>query len=82
MPETQRIYGERPDLVLCDSADAALQAADILVVITEWKQFRSPDFAKLASALADAVVFDGRNLYAPDAVSYTHLDVYKRQPIR
>jgi UDPglucose 6-dehydrogenase len=76
MPETQRIYGERPDLVLCDSADAALQAADILVVITEWKQFRSPDFAKLASALADAVVFDGRNLYAPDEVEAAGVAYY------
>ena len=76
MPETQRIYGERPDLVLCDSADSALQAADALVVITEWKQFRSPDFAKLASALADAVVFDGRNLYAPDEVEAAGVAYY------
>ena len=46
----------------------ALQGADALVVVTEWKQFRSPDFARLRAALADAVVFDGRNLYEPQAM--------------
>ena len=76
MPETRRIYGERADLALCDSADAALQGADALVVITEWKQFRSPDFAKLATILADAVVFDGRNLYSPDEVEAAGLAYY------
>ncbi|MBE2211625.1 MAG: UDP-glucose/GDP-mannose dehydrogenase family protein [Xanthomonadaceae bacterium] len=63
--EAQRIFGERDDLRLCDSADAALAGADALVVVTEWKQFRSPDFARLSRVLADAVVFDGRNLYEP-----------------
>ena len=76
MPETRRIYGERADLVLCDFAEAALHGADALVVITEWKQFRSPDFAKLATRLADAVVFDGRNLYAPDEVETAGLAYY------
>ncbi|HQE06763.1 MULTISPECIES: UDP-glucose/GDP-mannose dehydrogenase family protein [Thermomonas] len=76
MPETRRIYGERVDLVLCDFAEAALHGADALVVITEWKQFRSPDFAKLATRLADAVVFDGRNLYAPDEVETAGLAYY------
>jgi UDPglucose 6-dehydrogenase len=63
--EAQRIFGERADLTLCEHAPDALQGADALVVVTEWKQFRSPDFAKLRIALKDAVVFDGRNLYDP-----------------
>ncbi|SIQ86829.1 UDP-glucose dehydrogenase family protein [Solilutibacter tolerans] len=63
--ESRRIFGERSDLVLCDSADAALEGADALAVVTEWKQFRSPDFAMLKRKLSDAVVFDGRNLYEP-----------------
>ena len=63
--EARRIFGERDDLVLCESAEDALAGADALAVVTEWKQFRSPDFARLRGALADAVVFDGRNLYEP-----------------
>ena len=63
--EAHRIFGEREDLVLCDSGEAALEGADALVVVTEWKQFRSPDFVRLKKGLGDAVVFDGRNLYEP-----------------
>jgi len=63
--EARRIFGERDDLTLCEHAADALAGADALVVVTEWKQFRSPDFAKLKSVLKDAVVFDGRNLYDP-----------------
>ena len=65
MDETARIYGEREDLVLCKDGSQALDGADALVVVTEWKQFRSPDFDKLKVRLADAVIFDGRNLYEP-----------------
>ena len=63
--EARRVFGERADLVLCGSAQEALEGADALVVVTEWKQFRSPDFANLRASLADGVVFDGRNLYQP-----------------
>ncbi|MEO5622212.1 MAG: UDP-glucose/GDP-mannose dehydrogenase family protein [Dokdonella sp.] len=76
MQEAQRIFGEREDLVLCGSATSALQGADALVVVTEWKQFRSPDFARLTSALGDAVVFDGRNLYEPADVEAAGLAYY------
>ena len=64
--EARRIFGERGDLLLCESAEAALEGADALAVVTEWKQFRSPDFSAVREALTDAVVFDGRNLYDPD----------------
>ena len=74
--ETQRIFGERDDLVLCDSANAALVDADALVVVTEWKQFRSPDFARLRATLADAVLFDGRNIYHPDEVEAAGIAYY------
>ncbi|HVI60191.1 MAG TPA: UDP-glucose/GDP-mannose dehydrogenase family protein [Luteimonas sp.] len=76
MDETRRIFGERDDLVLCRGAPDALQGADALVVVTEWKQFRSPDFAALKDALADAVVFDGRNLYEPADVEAAGLAYY------
>jgi len=74
--EARRIFGERDDLVLCESASAAVQGADALVVVTEWKQFRSPDFARLQAALGDAVVFDGRNLYQPAEVEAAGLAYY------
>ncbi len=74
--EAQRIFGQRDDLVLCEHAPEALQGADALVVITEWKQFRSPDFARLKAALKDAVVFDGRNLYDPAEVEAAGVAYY------
>ena len=72
--EAQRIYGDRADLVLCKQADEALTGADALAIVTEWREFRSPDFAKLKATLRDAAIFDGRNLYDPR--------VLKRQGIR
>jgi UDPglucose 6-dehydrogenase len=74
--EAKRIFGEREDLVLCDSALAALDGADALAVVTEWKQFRSPDFERMAATLSDRVVFDGRNLYTPSEVEEAGLAYY------
>jgi UDPglucose 6-dehydrogenase len=76
MPETRRIFGERDDLVLCDSAAEAIDGADALFVVTEWKQFRSPDFGKLEATLVDAVVFDGRNMYEPADAESSGLAYY------
>ncbi len=63
--EVRRIYGERDDLVLCDSQYAALDGADALAVVTEWKAFRSPDLARIGKALKEKVIFDGRNIFDP-----------------
>jgi UDPglucose 6-dehydrogenase len=63
--EARRIYGERDDLVLCETPEEALTGADALAILTEWKVFRSPDFEKIKSLLADPVIFDGRNIYDP-----------------
>ena len=76
MQEARRIFGERGDLMFCESAHDALEGADALVVVTEWKQFRSPDFARIAAALGDDVVFDGRNLYQPDEIEAAGLAYY------
>lgn len=76
LAETRRIYGEREHLVLCGSAADAVEGADALAVVTEWKQFRSPDFAMLKEALADAVLFDGRNLYEPVEVEAAGIAYY------
>jgi UDPglucose 6-dehydrogenase len=65
MEECARIYGSRDDLTLCKSADQTLEGADALAIVTEWRQFRSPDFDLIKSALSSPVIFDGRNLYDP-----------------
>jgi UDPglucose 6-dehydrogenase len=67
--EALRIYGERPDLVLCKNAYDAADGADALAIATEWQEFRSPDFDRLREILKTPVIFDGRNLYDPGMVS-------------
>ncbi|HST45516.1 MAG TPA: UDP-glucose/GDP-mannose dehydrogenase family protein [Luteimonas sp.] len=74
--EAARVFGPRDDLVLCASAWDALQGADALAVVTEWKQFRSPDLLRLREALGDAVIFDGRNLYEPRDVESAGIAYY------
>ncbi|MBN6148743.1 UDP-glucose/GDP-mannose dehydrogenase family protein [Xanthomonas sp. AmX2] len=74
--EAKRIFGERDDLSFCEEAFDALEGADALVVVTEWKQFRSPDFTRMKELLGDAVVFDGRNLYDPQEIEAFGLAYY------
>ncbi|WP_426287846.1 UDP-glucose dehydrogenase family protein [Luteibacter sp. E-22] len=74
--ETTRIYGERDDLVLCDNAYDTLQGADVLALVTEWKAFRSPDFARIKAALKNPAIFDGRNLYDPRVVEDAGIAYY------
>lgn len=70
MGEAKRLYGDRldglqPALALCASAAETLEGAEALAIVTEWQEFRSPDFDLLKEKLASPVVFDGRNLYDP-----------------
>ncbi|MCP1623510.1 UDP-glucose dehydrogenase family protein [Pseudomonas nitroreducens] len=74
--EIARVYGERADLELVGSREAVLEGADVLVICTEWKEFRAVDFAWLASALRRPVIIDGRNLYNPDEVRAAGLLYY------
>ena len=76
MEEAHRIYGERSDLQLSASPAAALEGADALIVLTEWKAFWSPDFSKIKSRLKDPVIFDGRNIYEPAEVEAAGLAYY------
>jgi UDPglucose 6-dehydrogenase len=69
MDETRNIYGQRADLELAASAYEAVQGADALIIVTEWQEFRSPDFDKLKESLKTPTIFDGRNLYNPDLLS-------------
>ncbi|MBS0590585.1 MAG: UDP-glucose/GDP-mannose dehydrogenase family protein [Proteobacteria bacterium] len=74
--EAQRLFGVRPDLALCANADEALEGADILVVVTEWKIFWSPDFARIKAQLKSPAIFDGRNIYEPAAVEAAGIAYY------
>jgi UDPglucose 6-dehydrogenase len=65
MTECTRIYGSRADLVLCKNSVEAVRGADALAIVTEWREFRSPDFDFLKGALSAPVIFDGRNIYDP-----------------
>jgi UDPglucose 6-dehydrogenase len=66
--EAHRLYGDRSDWTLVKSAKEALKGADALAIVTEWQEFRSPDFDFIKSALKSPVIFDGRNLYDPGFV--------------
>lgn len=63
--EAAKIYSREPRVVLADSAASALEGCDALCVVTEWQEFRSPDFETVKSALKTPAIFDGRNLYEP-----------------
>ncbi|HEY3519614.1 MAG TPA: UDP-glucose/GDP-mannose dehydrogenase family protein [Rhodanobacteraceae bacterium] len=74
--EARCLYGARDDLELCDEPYAALQGADALAVVTEWKAFRSPEFDAIRAALKAPVLFDGRNLYDPEVVEGAGIAYY------
>ena len=69
MNEAQQIYGQRDDLLLCGTKEAALRGADALLIATEWKSFRAPSFELIRQQLSQPVIFDGRNLYDPAVVA-------------
>ncbi len=69
MPEAKRAIGELAGVTFVDGAYEAADGADMLVVVTEWREFRSPDFDQLKALLKHPVIFDGRNVYHPDLVA-------------
>ncbi|MFZ2235757.1 MAG: UDP-glucose/GDP-mannose dehydrogenase family protein [Dokdonella sp.] len=76
MDEARRIYGERADFALCDDAFDTLDDASALVIVTEWKAFRSPDFKRIRASLREPVLFDGRNMFEPEMVESAGLAYY------
>ena len=74
MDEARRLYGERPDLVLCQRREDALAGADALLVATEWHEFRTLDYPTLRRTLKQPVIFDGRNLYDPALLAEQGID--------
>jgi len=76
MEEARRLYPEQAGFELCKTAFDALEGADALAIVTEWQEFRSPDLERIRDALADKVIFDGRNLYEPSALRALGLAYY------
>jgi len=68
MPEARHCFPDQAGLCYADNQTAALEAADGLIIVTEWKEFRSPDFDNLKAKLKTPVIFDGRNMYDPKVV--------------
>lgn len=68
MDEAKRIFKDEKHLSFVDTQDDALKNADALIIVTEWTEFRSPDFSLIKSSLRAPFIFDGRNLYDPKAV--------------
>ena len=68
MHEARHIFANEPRLTYADNQTAALEGADALIILTEWREFRSPNFDTVKAALKSPVIFDGRNLYDPKFV--------------
>jgi UDPglucose 6-dehydrogenase len=74
--EAKRIYADESRVEIVNSPMAALEGADALAIVTEWQEFRSPDFAAIKARLKTPAIFDGRNLYEPAAVSAHGIEYY------
>jgi len=76
MAEAKRIFKETKGLSFAKSQNQALDNADALVIVTEWKEFRSPDFSLIKQKVKENVIFDGRNMYEPKVVKNAGIKYY------
>lgn len=76
MNEARQIYGERADLKYSDTAINALQDSEALIIVTEWKVFKSPDFELIKDILINPIIFDGRNLFKPKEIKAMGIEYY------
>jgi UDPglucose 6-dehydrogenase len=74
--EARKLYRGRRGVSICDNAYDALHGSDALVIVTEWGEFRSPDFPRIRRALRQPVIFDGRNLYDPERLAEYGFDYF------
>ena len=74
--QARKIFESEKGIAVVDSALAALEGADALVIVTEWQEFRSPDFAAIRERLKTAAIFDGRNLYDPAVLKGLGIEYY------
>lgn len=76
MHEAQRMYGDRDDLTFYDDFYATLENVDGLIIVTEWKEFRSPSLERMSQNMKSAVIFDGRNIYEPQQIKDAGFQYY------
>ena len=76
MEEARRLYGHQKDLQLVTSKYDAIKEADALVIVTEWKEFKAPDFSEIKKQLRQALIIDGRNLYTPSLMNELGIEYY------
>ncbi|WP_346795494.1 UDP-glucose/GDP-mannose dehydrogenase family protein [Halomonas sp. Bachu 37] len=84
MEEAQRLYGSHEHLSLCGTKEAALKNTNALIIVTEWQNFRAPDFEFIKTQLSEPTIFDGRNLYEPRrmvAKGFTYYSVGRANPV-
>jgi UDPglucose 6-dehydrogenase len=74
--QARRIFGETGGLSYAASPMAAVAGADALVVVTEWKEFRSPEFTEIRRQLRQPLLFDGRNLFDPAQVRAAGIEYF------
>jgi len=74
--EAKKLFAESRSVSVVSSALGALEGADALAIVTEWQEFRSPDFAAIRSRLKTPAIFDGRNLYEPGVLRSQGLEYY------
>jgi len=76
MDEAKRIFKDEKSLSFVNTQEETLKNADALIIVTEWTEFRSPDFALIKSSLKTPMIFDGRNLYDPKAIRALGFNYY------
>jgi UDPglucose 6-dehydrogenase len=74
MPNVKALYGDK--ITYCNKPYDALQGANALAIVTEWQEFRNPNFQFMAGILKENVIFDGRNLYEPKILSSLGFSYY------
>jgi UDPglucose 6-dehydrogenase len=75
-PTARRLFDGR--IALCEKSYDALNGADALAIVTEWNEFREPDYAKMLTLMRAPVIFDGRNIYSPEhmrALGFTYFSI-------
>ena len=76
MEEAQHLYGNKPELMLAGTKETALNNADALVIMTEWRQFKAPNFDVIKQTLKSPAIFDGRNLFEPSRMKERGIDYF------